>query len=49
MVRVVFGFVARNVDVDVRVAGFGVDVVVRIGSVEEVEIGDLVGCDAGGF
>jgi len=47
VVRVVFGLVARDVDMNVRVPRFGVDVVVGVGCVEEVEVGDLVGCDAG--
>ena len=42
------GFVASYVDVDVGVAGFGVDVVVCVCCVEEVEVGNFIGCDAGG-
>lgn len=46
MVRVVLGLVARDVDMDVCVPRFGIDVVVGVGCVEEVEVWDLVGCNA---
>lgn len=46
VVRVVFCLVARDVDMDVRVPRFGVDVVVGVGCVEEVEVWGLVGCYA---
>ena len=41
------GFVASYIDVDVGVAGLGVDVVVCVCCVEEVEVGDFIGRDAG--
>ena len=48
VVGVVVGFVASYVDVDVGVTGFGVDVIVCVCCLEEVEVGNFTGCDADG-
>jgi hypothetical protein len=45
-VGIVFLFVAGNVDVNVDVSSLGIHVIVRIGSVEEVEVWNFVRCDA---
>lgn len=45
VIGVVFRFVAGDVDVDVGVPSLGVDVVVCVGCVEEVEVWYFVGCD----